>query len=137
MTDEAKARKFVGEWLWQEKFTGRQTGGLPWGSQYIHDAAKMCADYAALRATNPAQLLTADEALNAYISSVGYNSMVVVDGLLAVAELQLTKIGKPAVDGAGLTSEELKVAEQSKSRADNEGYLARAVLRLSSQRPTK
>jgi hypothetical protein len=44
---ETEARKFVDEWLWTER---RQTSGMPWGSQYITDTAKIVADFANKRA---------------------------------------------------------------------------------------
>lgn len=39
------ARKFVSDWLWQEKYSGRLTKQMPWAHEYIEDAIQMCAEF--------------------------------------------------------------------------------------------
>jgi hypothetical protein len=36
-----EARKFVHDWLWNPGPMQRQTKGMPWGEEYIEDAAQM------------------------------------------------------------------------------------------------
>ena len=45
-TELPEPRQFISEWLWQEKYSGRQTVDTSWSTPFMEDAAKMCADYA-------------------------------------------------------------------------------------------
>lgn len=111
---EADARKFVSEWLWQEKYTGRQTSGMEWGSRYLQDAAKMCADYLALRATEqPVMRPSEQETL-----------MLLVRGLLEELKLHFQRGNPDDARYTKLSAEEKAAAfVASAERASREGDL--------------